>query len=234
MTTQRTASTLNLVSPFDSPLQFLHQWQTLRGSTLALLAGIATVYVIYKQLRFQRHEFEIEKSRHDRSVESKAFAAKAELPDSLSALCNYTDICASYVLNPKHTLFPPPPTAHIKHFKDAIEHLEPQIAEFIFEIVAFYQVHNARLSDYPNPNAVLQFEQQLYDTTYLRAKLHRLFPFARNRSSTVDTNPITVDEMESALNQIIGLRYRLSNEEQFSDVRELFRKRHPTQDPTKT
>ena len=67
---------------------FLNKWQTLEAGILALLAGIATVITIRRQIDQGERQAE-------ERLERRQYAAKAALPAALAALVEYSDKCLS-------------------------------------------------------------------------------------------------------------------------------------------
>ncbi|MCZ6741024.1 MAG: hypothetical protein O7D27_02560 [Alphaproteobacteria bacterium] len=199
-------------------ISIVQEWQTLTAAGVALFGAWLTIRVIRAQIRLQKSQIEDEKR-------SRGWAARAALPDALSALCEYSESCLSYLMqrDEDHDI-PEAPVEAINVVKSSIEYVDPDSAKKLFELVVHYQVHNSRLRGGGFENT-----QSIYDAVYLRALVDRLFEFARNEVDTVPDIPIGREAMMTALRVGIGLGRFLDIQQELQPVIEMIERRHPEQ-----
>lgn len=191
-------------------------WQTLLSALLALLAAWWTVSTIKQQIA-------LDKEHHEDTLKRKELSARAQMPDALSALARFTEGCMRY--HDGRSQQPPPrATEAIATLKAAIEFIDVQPAQKTFELISFYQVHNARLFSRRRregpENAV-----RLYETALLRHYVDWLFDYARNEAQVVQDEP-TRQNLISSLRVAAGLEHYIANEEQYGDVLSIINRRH--------
>lgn len=119
---------------------FLKEWQTLIGALIALAAALWTI-------RIMRNQTNAAEKRHQQQLARKAMAARAQMPDALSEICTYTGSVSGYVLVGNKQDLPVPPIAAVMTLKQVIEHIEDTAAQRTFELVSWYQIQQARVSD---------------------------------------------------------------------------------------
>lgn len=154
------------------------------------------------------------------TLKRKELTARAKLNDPLSVLCSYARDCFESIQNDKENM-PQKCAEEIKIINEAIEFLDKNSAEAVFELVSYYQVHNARLEGYykENPDSIFPRDrakiERLYDVVMLYCLAVRLFGYARNRDQydqevrSVTSKKPSKDDMHSALNQVYGVHRRL-------------------------
>lgn len=199
----------------------LQDWQTLVASVVALAAALLTIRTIKQQIR-------VDKERNLDSQKSKAWAARAEMPDALSALGRYAEGCVAYLsdINNSNQL-PDVPVEAISAIKSSVEYVDPQSAHKIYDLVVHYQIHNSRLEGRTERNTKYANDQRIYDSVYMRALVDRLFNFARNEVSTVPETEISRKEMLTALRVCVGLGKYFQNEGIFAGVIKMIEERFP-------
>lgn len=198
-------------------VELARDWQTLISATLALVAAWWTVRTIKQQITADRE-------RHKDALKRKEFAARAQLPDALSILCRFTENCMRHH-DGRIQQQPAPATEAIAELKAAIEFVDAQPAQKIFELVSFYQVHNARLFSDWRRRERPENAERLYDTALLRHYVDRLYKYARNEAQTVNDQP-TEENLISALRVAVGLEHYMSNDERYEGVRDIIHRRH--------
>ncbi len=199
-------------------VQLAQDWQTLIAALLALLAAWWTVRPLKQQIATDRE-------RHSDTLKRKELSARAQMPDALSALCNFTEDCMKFHDGRRREL-PTPATEAIAALKTAIEFVEPQPAQKIFELVSFYQVHNARL--FSDRREGVEEVQRWYDTVRLRHYIDRLYEYARNESQIVEGEQ-TAERLISSLRQTVGLEHCFENEDRYVAVRAMIDRLHDEQ-----
>lgn len=206
-------------------LAFAERFQTTIAALVALAAALLTVWKISHQVELQRLQIEDDRRRYADAQRSKAWAAKAAMPDALSALCQYAAGCGTYLRNGKGTdQIPNAPIDAINSIKSAIEFVDPQSAEKLFELIVHYQIYNSRLY---TDTFGSQPEIQMYDTVYLYALSTRLFEFARNEIDVVPDAELSREYLLSALRQCVGVARYYGNENEFAYIENHIRDRHP-------
>jgi hypothetical protein len=198
-------------------LNILKEWQTLVAAFIALAAALATIWMMQTQARDER-------ARQRDALHRKGLAARAQMPDALSALSRFTEECVKWY----DSKGAPPdlPTDAISALKNAIEFVESGAARTIFELISFYQVHNSRLFSPHTSPAGPEAADRLFDTTRLRCLVDRLFSYARNEVETVPENKPTQKDMMTALKIVATLPYVSEHKERYERVRDLIAKRY--------
>jgi hypothetical protein len=196
----------------------LDKWQTLIAGILALIAGGGAIWSVLVQTRSQREE-------HNDLLKRKRFAARAQMSDTLSALAEFVRQCVEY-LDGRRENAPERPTDAITVLKSAIEFVDTQPSKKIFELVSFYQVHNARLfSDRQRGRTEAAAAQAYYDAAKLYFYVDRLFDYARNLAETVTEEPTRLN-MVSAFRSAVQLAHYVGNESTYQGAREMIDRRH--------
>lgn len=167
---------------------FVHRYQTLIGSLIALAAAISTILVMRKQGRQDQ-------ARHSSELDRKRKAARARMPDALSALSTYQAEVAEFLVGSRELISPP--DLAIQTLKGVIEFIDDDASERTYELTTFYQVHQSRLSN-RQPEYEHERVQRLFDLAWLSALTNSLYDYARGRSDKMDTEKITVEEARSA------------------------------------
>lgn len=211
---------------------FVERFQTIIAGGVALFAALLTVYMLARQIRLQQAQIDEEKWRYADTRRSKAWAAKAALPDALSELCLYTEDCVNYLVNGnKDTGLPDRPTGAIDVIKSAVEFADPESAKSLFNVVTHYQIHNARLGRYDETTgdhtSPTEVNDRVYDSIFLRALVDGLFEFARNEIETAPSTEITRQKMLSALRQCIGVAKYYATEKKYEPVIDLINNKIP-------
>lgn len=137
----------------------------------------------------------------------KRLSERAKMNDALSYICTYTRACFWAVKDDEHTNILPQPMEYIDTLKASIEFLDKDTSESVFELVSFYQIHNARLENllYHNETPVNGAKTDaLYDAVRLYALAVRLFEYARNEVSSIKNSKLSLQHMHSALNGVYG------------------------------
>jgi len=126
-----------MTSVLNQFFEFLKDWQTLLSALIALGAAWWTVSTLKLQIAG-------EAGRYQESLLRKKLSARAQMPDALSALCQFSEQCMK-ALDGRNDELPPRAGAAIDVLKSAIQFIDDQAASKVFELVSFYQVHSARI-----------------------------------------------------------------------------------------
>ena len=221
----------NCTSCTNWAITFAYEWQTLIAGTIALVAAWLTIRTIKNQIRLQKSQIDDEKRRHADVQRSKMWAARAELPDALSALCNYSERCVRHLMG-ADGLDQMPDTAAdaISVVKSCVEYIDSESAKKLFELIVHYQIHNSRLSDYRRTDNPTENAERMYDTVYLRAPVNRLFEYERNNVEVVPNAELSHEDVMSALRICVGLSEYYSDEAIYASVIEIIDRRHSERD----
>ena len=212
-------------------ITFAYEWQTLIASAIALTAAWWTIRTIRRQIRLQISQIDDEKRRHVDAQRSKMWAARAELPDALSTLCNYSERCVRHLMGADgFDQMPDTPADAIGIVKSWVEYLDSESAEKLFDLIVHYQIHNSRLSGYRRTDKPAKNAERMYDTVYLRALVNRLFEYARNEVEVVPNPEVSHDDIMAALRICVGLGEYYSDEAIYASVIEVIDRRHSERD----
>lgn len=196
--------------------EFIKDWQTLIGAILALLAARWTVKTIKKQMNQ-------EDIRNKEIMSRKAVAARSYMPDALSDLSRYARDSGSHLAGRSETL-PAPPTEAVTALKQAIEHIDTDAAERVFQLISWYQVQRARTAG--DVRAQQDFVEHAYDIVLLQAYVSSLFGYARNEVQTKIYQHPTLEEMQTAKSNTFDLVSINRNQANFDRLDEIIERRH--------
>lgn len=198
----------------------LKDWQTFIVGLAALWAALLTVRQIRQQITGDRQ-------RHENAQRSKAWAAKARLPDALSELSGYSEDCMTGLFDSAAYGKVETPVDAISAIKSAIEFVEPDAAKKLYDLVVHYQIHRSRYRSL-NSNTPFNLPLIMYSTAHFRALVDELFAFARNEDGQIPVGELAGDQVHSALSLCIDLQVRLANKDMIAEIHELIDQRHPT------
>lgn len=188
------------------------RWQTFNAAVIAFVSSL----IAFNISRFNEHK----------QREREFVAAKALLPQTLSELTRYfkdssiflKDVWDQLATNPNarptvQIALPALPETYQSVISGCIKHAEPDVGQYLAEVLKDLQIHNARLSDmhvnlsYPHatmlviPHNVMSY---LYSLGKLQAMVNRLFGFARNSEPFKD-DALTYEDFRSAYSGTFGL-----------------------------
>lgn len=220
-------------------IHHVDRWQTLLGALIALAAAIPTIRQLSHQIKLQRQAIELqgrqieaESERHREASNRRGLAVRAQMPDALSGLLDYARGCLAYEMRDTQER-PKTPSEEIGVLKQGIEFVDNVTSVAIFDLVSFYQVHNARLYSLGElgRDGDRERSERQYDTVRLAHYTLRLFEYARNEALSVSVAPPTRQDMVSALKNIVGLAHYLDREEDYAALVALIEKRHQVPAP---
>ncbi|MCH9000826.1 MAG: hypothetical protein IID48_21540 [Proteobacteria bacterium] len=175
----------------------------------------------------QKSQIDDEKSRHADAHHSKSWAARAGLPDALSALCKYSEGCAGYLMDADgFDQMPDAPIDAISVVKSCVEYVDSDSAEKLFELIVHYQIYNSRLSSYRITDNPAEKNERMYDTACLRALVNRLFEYARNKVRVVPDTEVGRDDIASALRACVGVDEYYDHEAKYESVMDIIDREH--------
>ena len=204
------------MSDVGSAFGMLRDWQTFAGALLALGAAIWTIHVT-------RAEAKQNALRYKKEIERKKLAARAQMPDALSAMSAYARESCRYLV--EGGAKPSAPTDAIRTLKSVIEHIDDNEAGATFVLVSWYQVQSARVSRFDSKNK-LEGNEYIYDTALLQAYVNGLFEYARNESQTVERKRPSKQEMADGLKSAIGVNIWVRENGRIAEVMEIIARRH--------
>lgn len=193
---------------------WVHDWQTLIGALLATAAAIATVVVMHGQTQEAR-------KRDAAAMQRKALAARARMPNALRDLTDFCEAGAGKIIKGERKL-PEEPSRALEDLKLAIEFIDTEQAEQLFELLSHYQVYTSRFPDYKN----FVPAQGIYDSAKLHYYTARLYGYARNREDEGDGRSEN-ELMISSMNTMVSLEERVNNADLFDAARKMIKTRHP-------
>lgn len=212
-------------------IAFAFEWQTLIVGGAAVIAAVITVTKMKTQIEHQRSQYEGDKNRHDEIQRRKERAARAELPDALSAICKYTTGCLNYLLGEDDIEEKPNvPTDAINVVKICIEYVAPEPAQKLNELIVHYQITNSRLSNHHRTEKPRENVDRMYDVVCLRALTDRMFEYARNREESESVVKFSHSDMISALRSCAGISEYFDDEDRYSSVTKIIDQKHSDHD----
>jgi hypothetical protein len=158
------------------------RWQSLNAAALAFLASLIA--------------FNISRFNENRQRERNFIAAKAFLPSTLSELCQYCERCAVVLRKlwedngtaPSDVECPELPINHKENFSNCITYADPEVGDYLSNILILLQVHEARLRGAVTPSLRMRrritIRENLvvyaYRLAEIQALVDNLFAFARS------------------------------------------------------
>jgi hypothetical protein len=206
---------VELTSLLSASYNFTKDWQTLIAALIALAAAVWTI-------REMRRQSQMDDQRHKDTIRRKKKAARARMPNALSEVCAYARESGLY-LTQRRTDLPSAPTRAIITLQEAIEYIDDSAAERVFELVSWYQVQSTRIS---GNHDITNNSEHYYDATLLHAYANSLFQYARDEVSEVNANSPPQKEMDTAMKNVFGLRYVVSNKEAFIELQDIIARRN--------
>lgn len=193
--TNETDITVTKQQSFDWIKYLIVNFQTLIAGIIAFIGAWLTVQTMRKQ----------EKDRIYRA----SMTLRSRLPDAISDLLTYCKLCVEYLYLENRDL---PDCINyndsIQVLRNNIEYSDTNTAQSLFEIISFYQVHNARFCKYidVNPRIIQNNDLMALDTIKLANYLHQLFSYARNEEEKFALNKKPSEEdIYHSFRQLIGL-----------------------------
>jgi len=175
------------------------RWQSLNVGMLAFISSI---------IAFNISRFNAEKQRERDFLASKAF-----LPEALSELTTYCRESAlllneGWGVQPgsSPTLkVPELPKEYKSIFGECIRHAEPEVGDYLSQILVWLQVHDSRIRSYAKQyHSTGQFQSQksllityFFKLGELQAMVNKLFDFARNMAE-FDSRPLKWKDFHTA------------------------------------
>ena len=184
------------------------RWQSLNVGILAFTASVIAFYTSHYRMNKQR--------------ERDFVAARAFLPDALSSLCGYLDLCTkllleAYNLNPKNDLFeqitpsvlknpvPSLPSDYKEVFGKCISLAEPNLGDHLAKILKGLQINQARISSLPaelaeNSHTIvsrLNILDYLHNVGEIQASINSVFNAARGEE-LFTTQKLSKDDFVTA------------------------------------
>lgn len=201
--------------------QFVGEWQTLIGALIALVAALWTIKVM-------RDESATENDRHRVQLRRKELAARAQIPDALAGICDYTEAVGLYLLQSNGDL-PPAPIEAVATLKLVVEHIDEGAAQRTFELLSKYQVQRSRLDGGRNGLRRMADADLGYDIVLLRAYTNSLFDYGRNEAETVSTGRLSREEMLNAYRNVFHYSFETTRTEFMGALTSAIERRHPEQ-----
>lgn len=182
----------------------IEYWFNRYQSLIGAIATLAAAIVAYRAIRWQVNQGEISAAKRD---DREAHAARAVLPLSLSAICEYAVECMQRLDGVKtiDTAMPPWPsynvpvfpTAVILPLQDAVRSSDQLIAKEIADLIAISQIQLARMKGLVEvmdgslsaPYRNLHIENGIYDAAVIHARASALFEYARGDFKGVGSTP---------------------------------------------
>jgi hypothetical protein len=190
---------------------FLFDWQTLIGSTLAILAALLAGWYLQKQMRQAERQAEARR-------EKKFMAARANLPLALSLISNYAFECARVLntllanmdgqhprRNSEILAFPAPPAEAISNLTATVEYTGNRaISEAVSDLLGEIQVANAhfqRIQGQHTEDGLQQgnLDELIMDVADIYARTDDMSGFARRESETIPSRP-ALGTVQTAIN----------------------------------
>ncbi|MBN9081362.1 MAG: hypothetical protein J0I16_07665 [Rhizobiales bacterium] len=187
---------------------WLFRWSTLIAGVFALAGAAVTVWQIRKQISQSQ-------MLSDRERDAESYAARSILPLALSEICEYSASCLKQqkaIFDAIRTgdnpdiVFPKLSPSLIGYLRDAVRYSKSPYAKKIADLIAHFQVQQARLRDLQEE--VLRrgasgvfppyLDQAILDAAEVYALASSLFDYAR-RQEEGERPTASIEAMASAL-----------------------------------
>lgn len=196
-------------------LDHVEKWQTLIAGILAVIfAGLTirrmgrqidiqkqdmenTETRFNQQLSLQRLEIEAAEKRFNDQTQRRSWAYRAKLLDVMDNMSLYADMCVLFLCG--RVSLSEIPRTNTAELKASIEFLDADSAKAAFEIVALFQLQQARFRSYSSFNANLaEWAVQVRTALELKALVDRMFGYVRNEELTARSGFPSREEMHRA------------------------------------
>ncbi len=198
----------------DSNFGWVYDWQTLIGAFFATAAAIATVSVMHFQTQQAR------KNNAD-AIQRKSLAARARMPDALRDMTKFCEVGAARILRKDREL-PEEPLRALEDLKIAIEFIDIEKAEQLFDLLSHYQVYTSRFSVFEG----FAPGQGIYDSAKLNYYINRLYAYARNRENEMDGEN-EQERLIYSMKAMVCLGDWEKNKDLFDAARTMIKANHP-------
>ncbi|EPO0008742.1 hypothetical protein ACT5DH_003807 [Vibrio alginolyticus] len=185
------AFTLYLISMLIYPFivsnfnwKYVHSvWYTWQALNVGVLAFISSVIA-----------FNISRYNANKQTEREFIASKALLPKALSELSEYCEesskiVVESYERGRSRKLrrdkltsaVTPYPEFHVTVFQDCIRHAQPEVADYLANILMLLQIHHSRMQSMPSEQGsnYHYYKSCLYSLAHKQVLIDNIFDFAR-------------------------------------------------------
>ncbi len=182
-----------------------NRWQSFNVGMLAFTSSL---------IAFSISKYNSEQQRKREFIASRAF-----LPEALSELTDYLELCAEVLIEayprakdiddqcdtPLKSKVPDLPPLYRRVFSDCIRHSEPDVAEYLSNILVLLQVNHSRLStlctEFKANTDVIQSSENIMSYVYclgeLQALINKTFEFARAKKE-FDSEKLTIGNLNNA------------------------------------
>jgi len=188
---------------------FLYDWQTLISGGAAVLAAIATVIYVRRQIGLQQKQIELQRDQYQQESRQKVKAALIRVPHALVEIQKYLEGCFQAWESEKLEDRPHPPADALKVIMDAAAYVDDESFESMRQLVVHSQTFESRLTS-SGKRPVNVLSDMVIDLAELSYLTLRLFDFGRMEkgATTIAYVKPTRADIEHALSWDFGLRLR--------------------------
>lgn len=158
---------------------FLYDWQTLISGGLAILAALATVIYLRRQIALQQEQVDLQRDQYQQESRQKVKTALIGVPHALVEIHSYLGGCfdAWKAENPDDR--PAPPTDALTIIMDAAAYVDDESFDSFRHLVIASQTFETRIASPGRQRAHNTLSTMIVDLAELSYLANRLLRFAR-------------------------------------------------------
>ncbi len=182
----------------------IKEWQTLIAGLLALISAVATIITLIWNHSSDKKRHIEEKEKAAEKEERITRYTRSLLLNAAGTLYGYSKKCFAYVDNKEENL-PKKPDEAIAILQENIKYSDSVTSKNIFDIVSFYQKHNARLEGYKENTSVNKKEHIFHDVIILLYYFSSLYPYARDEKKSIENLFPNIEDIKKIFINVVGL-----------------------------
>lgn len=190
---------------------FFYDWQTLISGGLAVLAALATVVYLRRQIALQQEQVDLQRNQYRQENRQKVKTALIRVPHALVEIHSYLVGCfdAWKAENPDDR--PAPPTEAVKVIMDAAAYVDDESFDSFRHLVISSQTFETRIASPGRQRAHNTLSTMIVDLAELSYLTTRLFRFARMEpgAETISYVKPSRSDLEEALDRDFDLKLLL-------------------------
>lgn len=190
---------------------FFYDWQTLISGGLAILAALATVIYLRRQIALQQEQVDLQRDQYRQENRQKVKTALIRVPHALVEIHSYLVGCfgAWKAENPDDR--PAPPTDALTIIMDAAAYVDDESFDSFRHLVIASQTFETRIASPGRQRAHNTLSTMIVDLAELSYLANRLFRFARMEpgAETIPYVKPTRADLEDALDRDFDVKLLL-------------------------
>jgi hypothetical protein len=193
---------------------FFYDWQTLLSGGLAVLAALAIVVYLRRQIALQQEQVDLQRNQYRQENHQKVKTALIGIPHALVEIHSYLIGCFDAWKAEKPDNRPAPPTNALKVIMDAAAYVDDESFDSFRHLVINSQTFETRIVSPGRQRAHNTLGTMIVDLAELSYLTTRLFRFARAEpgAETIPYDKPTRSDLEEALDRDFDVKLLLEED----------------------